>query len=114
MLTVELDDQLGGVLVQYREVQGNKSAMFLSYFSKGLRYLPGAVKSGFKHVDPDQVEKRMFIVKGKHAVKVEQVKVSMTSMNKSDCFILDCGKGHDILVFMPPGRRCCQVVVVAR
>ena len=25
-------------------------------------------------------------------------------MNKSDCFILDCGKGHSILVFMPPGK----------
>ena len=26
-------------------------------------------------------------------------------MNKSDCFILDCGKSKDILVFMPSGAR---------
>ncbi|XP_023327211.1 gelsolin, cytoplasmic [Eurytemora carolleeae] len=105
MLAVELDDQLGGVPVQYREVQGSESAKFVSHFPKGLRYLPGGVKSGFKHVDPDQVEKRLFKVKGKRAVKVEQVDVSVASMNKSDCFMLDCGKGHSILVFMPPGAR---------
>ena len=27
----------------------------------------------------------------------------MTSMNKSDCFILDGGKGKSIMVYMPPG-----------
>ena len=26
-------------------------------------------------------------------------------MNKADCFILDLGKGHDILVYMPAGAR---------
>lgn len=26
-------------------------------------------------------------------------------LNKSDCFILDLGKGHDILVYMPKGAR---------
>ena len=26
-------------------------------------------------------------------------------MNKEDCFILDLGKGHDVLVYMPPGAR---------
>jgi hypothetical protein len=26
-------------------------------------------------------------------------------MNKSDCFILDCGKSSDILVYMPSGAR---------
>ena len=26
-------------------------------------------------------------------------------LNKSDCFILDLGKGHDILVYMPAGAR---------
>jgi len=105
MLTVELDDVLGGVPVQYRETEGNESAKFLSYFPKGLRYLPGGVKSGFKHYDPDEVEKRMFIVKGKRNVRVQEVAVSVESMNRSDCFILDCGKGKSILVFMPPGAR---------
>ena len=58
----------------------------------GLKYLPGGVKSGFVHVDPDAVEKRLFQVKGKRNIKVRQVDLAPTSMNKEDCFILDLGK----------------------
>jgi hypothetical protein len=41
--------------------------------SPGIRYLPGGVASGFHHVDPDAVEKRLFQVKGKRNVRVRQV-----------------------------------------
>lgn len=105
MLSVDLDNQLGGVPVQYRETEGNESSKFLSYFPKGLKYLPGGVQSGFKHYDPEDVEQRMFKVKGKRNIRVSEVDVSVSSMNKSDCFILDGGKGNQILVFMPPGAR---------
>lgn len=100
---VELDDQLGGVPVQHREVQDHESPLFESYFKQGVKYLPGGVKSGFTHVDPDAVEKRLFIVKGKRNIKVKQVDLALSSLNKSDCFILDGGKGQDILVYMPDG-----------
>ena len=33
------------------------------------------------------------------------MEVSASSLNKSDCFILDQGKKHDILVLMPPGAK---------
>ena len=100
---VELDDLLGGAPVQHREVQDHESSLFESYFKKGVKYLPGGVKSGFTHVDPDDVEKRLFLVKGVRNIKVKQVDVGIASLNKSDCFILDCGKGQDIFVYMPEG-----------
>merc|ERR550534_696092 len=36
MLSVELDDQLGGVPTQFRETEGHESAKFLAYFPKGV------------------------------------------------------------------------------
>ena len=100
---VELDDMLGGSPVQYREVQGHESVQFESYFTK-LKYLPGGVKSGFNRVDLEEVEKRLFLVKGKNeCVKVEEVEFAFSSLNKSDCFVLDAGKGQDVLVLMPEG-----------
>ena len=34
-----------------------------------------------------------------------QIGLDPSLLNKSDCFILDLGKGHDILVYMPQGAR---------
>ena len=31
--------------------------------------------------------------------------LAASSLNKSDCFILDLGKNHNILVLMPPSAR---------
>jgi len=100
---VEVDDLLGGSPVQHREVQDHESSLFESHFKSGIKYLPGGVKTGFTHVDPDAVEKRLFIVKGKRNIKVKQEDLSLSSLNKTDCFILDCGKSHDVFVYMPQG-----------
>ncbi|KAJ9575190.1 hypothetical protein L9F63_025859, partial [Diploptera punctata] len=98
IMSVELDDSLGGDPVQHREVQEHESQLFLSHFKSGIRYLPGGVASGFHHVDPDVVEKKLFQVKGKRNVRVRQVSLDTASMNKGDCFILDAGK--EIFVYM--------------
>lgn len=66
MLSVQLDDHLGGSPIQYREVQDHESDLFLSHFPKGVRYVPGGIASGFSHVDRNAAgEKRLFQVKGK-------------------------------------------------
>lgn len=48
-------------------------------------------------------EKRLFHVKGKRNVRVRQVAVSVASMNKGDCFILDAGR--DIHVYVGPNAK---------
>lgn len=102
--TVELDDTLGGVPVQHREVQDHESSLFLSRFKKGVRYLKGGVASGFRHVDPDApYPARLFHVKGRRNVRVKEVEATVASMNKGDCFILDCG--GQVFVYMGPASR---------
>lgn len=99
LYTVQLDDSLNGVPVQHREVQSHESQLFLSYFKNGVRYLAGGVASGFTHTETNAAgEKRLFHVKGKKNVRVNQVNLSVSSMNKGDCFILDAGR--DIYVYV--------------
>nr|XP_027221280.1 gelsolin, cytoplasmic-like [Penaeus vannamei] len=102
--TVELDDQLGGVPVQHREVEGHESSLFLAWFKKGVRYLKGGVASGFHHVDPDEpYPARLFHVKGRRNIRIRQVEVGVGSMNKGDCFILDCRS--EVYVYMGSASR---------
>ena len=90
--TVELDDKLGGEPVQHREVEENESALFLSYFPRGLTYLEGGVDSGFKSAADRDVafNVTMYQVKGrKQNVLLKQVNKSRSAMNSGDVFILD-------------------------
>lgn len=90
--TVELDESLGGGPVQYREVQGNESALFQSYFKNiGLEYVPGGVESGFRKVERDSYRSRLLMCKGKRTVRVTEVPLSNQSLNTGDVFILDLG-----------------------
>uniref|UniRef100_A0A7E4VEF7 Villin-1 n=1 Tax=Panagrellus redivivus TaxID=6233 RepID=A0A7E4VEF7_PANRE len=100
--TVELDQLLGGLPVQYREVQNHESALFFSYFKQGLKYLEGGHASGFNHVvsKNDNIDPMLFQCKGKRNVRCTQVKLIKESLNLGDVFILDLG--HDIYVWMPP------------
>jgi hypothetical protein len=91
--SVELDDSLGGGPVQYREVQGSESDLFLTYFKKtgGIEYMDGGIDSGFHHVERDVYETRLLHLKGKRTVRVKSVPVSNASLNTGDVFILDTG-----------------------
>lgn len=89
--TVELDDLLGGGPVQHREVQGHESKKFVKYFPDGIRILAGGIESGFNHVKPEEYRKRLLWVKGRKIPRVVEVDPKVSSMNKGDVFILDCG-----------------------
>ena len=89
--TVELDDFLGTLPVQYREVQGVESSRFLSHFPK-LVIMEGGVETGFKHVSPKEYRPHLFHVSGtKAGVSVREVPLTKASMNSGDVFILDLG-----------------------
>ncbi|KAI8907881.1 hypothetical protein EDD86DRAFT_191821 [Gorgonomyces haynaldii] len=93
--TVELDDYLGGEPVQYREVQGYETDLFLSYFAQFM-VSEGGVASGFKHVEPTKYQTRLYHIKGnKNKLVIRQVKLSHTSLNAGDVFLLD--KGLELL-----------------
>jgi len=91
--TVELDDVLGGVPVQYREVQGYESDAFVALFKpNGIRLLSGGVSTGFRNVKPHEYKPRLLHVKGnKKNVRCIQVPLSRDSLNDGDVFLLDTG-----------------------
>ncbi|NWI33080.1 VILI protein, partial [Sula dactylatra] len=91
--TTLMDDHLGTVAVQYREVQGNESETFRTYFKQGLIYKKGGVASGMKHVETNTYNiQRLLHVKGKKNVVAGEVEMSWKSFNKGDVFLLDLGQ----------------------
>jgi gelsolin len=90
--TVELDTYLDDKPIQHREVQGHESAMFLSYFPKGIVIMEGGADSGFRHVAPHQYRPRLMHVHGekKHIV-ISEIPMCRTRISSDDVYILDLG-----------------------
>ncbi|KAJ4810633.1 Villin-4 [Rhynchospora pubera] len=91
VITVELDAALGGRAVQYREVQGNETEKFLSYFKPCIIPQKGGAASGSRHADISERDHvtRLFVCRGKHVVHVKEVPFARSSLNHDDIFILD-------------------------
>uniref|UniRef100_A0A8C9L2J7 Villin-1 n=1 Tax=Pavo cristatus TaxID=9049 RepID=A0A8C9L2J7_PAVCR len=91
--TTQMDDYLGSVAVQHREVQGHESETFRAYFKQGLIYKQGGVASGMKHVETNTYNvQRLLHVKGKKNVVAAEVEMSWKSFNLGDVFLLDLGQ----------------------
>uniref|UniRef100_A0A663DRR1 Villin-1 n=1 Tax=Aquila chrysaetos chrysaetos TaxID=223781 RepID=A0A663DRR1_AQUCH len=91
--TTQMDDHLGTVAVQHREVQGHESETFRAYFKRGLIYKKGGVASGLKHEDTNTYNvQRLLHVKGKKNMVAHEVEMSWKSFNRGDVFLLDLGQ----------------------
>jgi len=93
--TVEVDDYLGDLPVQYRQVQGHETKNFLSLWEH-MQILEGGVDSGFRKVGPKKWTPRLFHVsqpnkKKKKKIKVDEVPLNIGSLNNCDAFVLDAG-----------------------
>jgi hypothetical protein len=89
--TVELDDLLGDLPVQYREVQGYESKEFMALFGGNITIMEGGMDSGFNKVKPEEYKPRLLHLKGKQQVRVTEVKLDWHSLNVGDVFLLDAG-----------------------
>lgn len=98
-LSVQLSDNLEMQARHHLEEQTLETDLFMSYFKQGLFYLEGGVDSGFKHVEPEVIN-RLLHVTGKRYPRVFNVPMSGESFNLGDCFILD--QGHSIYVWYGP------------
>ncbi|ETE70274.1 Advillin, partial [Ophiophagus hannah] len=89
--TIQLDDYLGGVPVQHREL-----VWLLYLFPFPLTwdsYKKGGRASGFIHTETNAYNvKRLLHVKGKRNVMAREVEISWDSFNLGDVFLLDLGK----------------------
>uniref|UniRef100_A0A3B4Z9B7 Advillin-like n=1 Tax=Stegastes partitus TaxID=144197 RepID=A0A3B4Z9B7_9TELE len=91
--TIQLDEFLGCLPVQYREVQHHESDVFKGYFKQGIIYKKGGHASGMRHIETNTYDvKRLLHVKGKKRVIAREVEMSWKSFNLGDVFLLDIGK----------------------
>lgn len=102
--TVEVDDYLGDLPVQYREVEGHETKHFLGLWDH-MQILQGGVDSGFRHVEAKKYTNRLLHVsqpnkKKKKKIQITEVPLSVDSLNNCDCFVLDAGL--EAFDFRPP------------
>ncbi|XP_054792642.1 villin-1 isoform X2 [Prosopis cineraria] len=85
---LELDAALGSCSVQYREVQGQESQKFLSYFKPCIIPIEGVFTSKEGNLR-GEYQVSLFSCKGDHVVRVKEVPFLRSSLNHDDVFILD-------------------------
>ncbi|CAH2060092.1 unnamed protein product [Thlaspi arvense] len=85
---LELDAALGCCTVQYREVQGQETEKFLSYFKPCIIPVEGkySPQTGFPG---ETYHVTLLMCKGDHAVRVKEVPFLRSSLNHDDVFVLD-------------------------
>lgn len=70
---LELDEALGLCAVQYREVQGQETEKFLSYFKPCIIPIEGVYSSETGNVTGETYRISLLTCKGDHAIRVKEV-----------------------------------------
>ncbi|MBA0836122.1 hypothetical protein Goarm_008359, partial [Gossypium armourianum] len=86
---LELDAALGSCAVQYREVQGQETEKFLSYFKPCIIPVEGVFTTQEGALNGDTYQVTLLTCKGDHVAHVKEVPFSRSSLNHNDVFILD-------------------------
>ncbi|KAB2080833.1 hypothetical protein ES319_A05G093000v1 [Gossypium barbadense] len=86
---LELDAALGSCAVQYREVQGQETEKFLSYFKPCIIPVEGVFTTQEGASNGDTYQVTLLTCKGDHVAHVKEVPFSRSSLNHNDVFILD-------------------------
>ncbi|KAI0512202.1 hypothetical protein KFK09_012840 [Dendrobium nobile] len=86
---LELDAALGSRAVHYKEVQGNETERFLSYFKPCIIPIEGVFTSELQGDRNGAYRITLLACKGDHAIHVKEVPFSRSSLNHNDVFILD-------------------------
>ena len=81
----------------------------INMLKRNIPRSPLVVRSkSLKRVQIVEVKKRLFLIKvdksrrhGGKSIQIKPVPLDLKSMNSIDCFILDCGRGSNIFIFMP-------------
>ncbi|KAJ3731195.1 fragmin60 [Lentinula guzmanii] len=106
--TVELDDHLHGIPVQYREVQGYESERFLSHFPLGFVCLKGGISTGLVEGDVFVLDKGTKVWQlntkesaGKEKFRAAEFVRSLSDGRKGGCevTVFDEG-GHGAGIFL--------------
>lgn len=85
---LELDAALGSCSVQYKEIQGQESQKFLSYFRPCLIPIEGVFTSKQGNLN-GEYQVSLYTCKGDYVVHVKEVPFLRSSLNHEDVFILD-------------------------
>lgn len=114
--TVELDDLLGDLPIQFREVQEHESDEFLTYFDANskhpLRIESGGIDSGFNTVKPEEYKPKLLHVKGKKNPRSAEVPLRTSSLNLGDVFLLDAGL--KLYIWIPEGASAVEKFAASR
>lgn len=91
---IELDAALGSHAIQYREIQGEESDKFLSYFRPCIIPVQGSFSSHWRRSGDECDGTMMFRCEGEHVARLREVKIA-TPKNLQHTSVSQCKTTND-------------------